>query len=174
MMDDDVKAFGTVSGGRCVKGDAKLLETAANVFVDSKVALMGLQYQQFAWCAGRDFNSPTHCDCVVFFDVNQLPDVGYDHYVDMKEDWDFSLQVLRSGRRTAVLNKIWMSVPTMGSNDGGLSGGYASHRDWEAARRLQRKWGSQIVSLKWKSRDGQRVLDCKVDWKHFTKRRGRA
>ena len=169
MMDDDVKAFGTVSNGRCVKGDARLLELAERCFVQNNFAQMGLQYQQFAWCASKDFNSPTHCDCVVFFDTSQLDGIEYDSYVDMKEDWDFSLQVLRAGKCTAVLNRIWMSVPTMGTNKGGLADAYANHRDWQSAERLQRKWGTDIVSVRWKNRDGSKVLDCKVDWKYFQK-----
>ena len=172
MMDDDVKAVGAVKDRRCVKGDAKLLELASQIFARLGFAQMGLQYQQFAWSATKDFTSPTHCDCVSFLDMSRLNGVGYDPYVAMKEDWDFSLQVLKMGGMTAVLNRIWMSVPTMGANKGGLSDDYASHKDWIAAERLARKWGTDIVTTRWRVRGGKKTLDCKVDWKHFTHRKG--
>lgn len=172
MMDDDLKGVGTVRANRCVKGDGGLLLKAADIFERSGLAQMGLQYNQYAWCAKSAFTCPCHCDCVSFFDVERTRQANYDPYVAMKEDWDFSLQVLRSGGMTGVFNRIWMSVPTMGTNGGGLADLYRQNRDFEAARRLRAKWGGELVKLTKKSRDGRTVIDTKVNWKAFNRKGG--
>lgn len=169
ILDDDVKAFGRVVNERCKKGDANDLLWAGEVFVEKDIAQMALQYQQFAWSAKKAFTYPTHCDCVVFFNLKKVRNIHYDTQFKMKGDWDYSLQVLKNRMIAATFNKVYMAVPTMGTNKGGLSEGYADNKDWEMARRLSMKWGSDIVSLKWKNRAGRKVIDCKVDWKHFLK-----
>lgn len=71
----------------------------------------------------------------------------YDERLFLKNDYDMSLQVLRKYHKLLRLNKFHYSVDHIKR-----AGGSSTHRTWEKEqehnRRLEKKWGSNIVRLR--------------------------
>ena len=67
--------------------------------------------------------------------------------IDIHEDTDLFLQLRLSGRETFRTIKYSFSTPPTGSNSGGLQEWYSQKRNYIAKINLQKKWGSDIITL---------------------------
>lgn len=164
MLDDDIISFSTVKEGKTKKCSPSVIIEAFDVFKESGLAMMSFEYQQFAWSQKEKFSIGKACDCCVFFDAKKTASAHYDPAVIMKEDRDFCIQVASLGGKIGRYNRIAISVPSLGSNDGGLSGLYKDGEDDRSAIRLYKKWGPKICKLV-RKKNGR--LDCKIDFKKF-------
>lgn len=164
MLDDDIISFSTVKEGKTKKCSPSVLIEAFDVFKDSGLAMMSFEYQQFAWSQKQKFSIGKACDCCVFFNAEKTASAHYDKSVVMKEDLDFCIQVAMLGGKIGRYNRIAISVPSLGSNDGGLSALYKAGEDDRSAIRLYKKWGPKICKLV-RKKNGR--LDCKIDFKKF-------
>lgn len=143
MLDDDITALYQVVKGRNVKvSPSTALAGAQALFVGvADVAQAGLEYQQFAWSARRPIAFNSYCDVAVCVNVERTRMLRYRSEVDMKEDRDFTLQVLSMGYRTARVCAYAFSAPKNGSNAGGLYDAYASDgREAQASLRMAELW----------------------------------
>lgn len=164
MLDDDIISFSKVKEGKTKKCSPSALIDAFDVFKESGLAMMSFEYQQFAWSQKQKFSMFKACDCCVFFDAEKTASAHYDPAVIMKEDRDFCIQVASLGGKIGRYNRIAISVPSLGSNDGGLSALYKAGEDDRSAIRLYKKWGPKICKLV-RKKNGR--LDCKIDFKKF-------
>ncbi len=167
MIDDDVTWFSEVQGNKCVKSEASQVLWMASDLIQrsSSVAQASLEYQQFAWSAGGRVTENSYCDVVVAINVKRTKAIRYRDSVALKEDRDFTLQVLASGWNTNRLTRFAFSCPKNGSNRGGLSPLYAINgREEQVGREMVRLWGSEVCRFNRKS-DGR--PDVKINWRFF-------
>lgn len=169
QMDDDVKAFyrkDDKTGKMRVDNEAFL--EALDIFENPslKVAYMGLEYQQFAWASEKQFSFGRGIEVIHFMHLSEIPK-GLKFDENTKEDKDFCIQCLLSGVKTTKINYIAMSVPSIGTNAGGLHEFYATKKDNVASVYMLKKWGSRIIKLKEK-KDGARI-DAMVQWSELPK-----
>jgi hypothetical protein len=163
MIDDDVQGFYKNPGNFKVTA-TQALETAEALI--SKVLNVGqaaLEYQQFAWSAKRQWALNSYCDVVVAINVARTRSLKYRPEANLKEDRDFTLQVLASGRNTMRVQCVGFRAPANGSNAGGLSDAY--HREPEAVERMTKLWPGVVT----KQVKANGRVDCKIDWKVFKK-----
>ena len=166
MLDDDITGFYGVMNRRCVRSEPGTVLTQAE---GSLLAVPGLgqgamEYQQFAWSAARPVKSTGYCDVAVLVDAGlcQRRRIRYRHEMTLKEDRDFTLQILASG--ATVARSCWtaFSAPANGSNAGGLADVYAQDgRELEACRRMAEAWPGICEPIVKPS--GRR--DLKIHWK---------
>jgi hypothetical protein len=161
QIDDNIRGFHEVKAGRCVHAlpETALLETERAVCFHQKIALVALQYQQFAWSSRKqyDWNRRAYCCVLTRTDTG----INYRDGMDGKEDVDFMLQHFRAGWMSVTMNHWAMGKPTMGENrKGGLVELYRAGRDGDAARKLVALW-PRWCSLVQK---GDR-LDAEINWK---------
>ncbi len=167
MIDDDVTWFSEVQGNKCVKAKSgQVLGMASDLIQrSSSVAQVALEYQQFAWSAGGRVTENGYCDVVVAINAKRTKTIRYRDSVALKEDRDFTLQVLASGWNTNRLTRFAFACPKNGSNRGGLSPLYAINgREEQASREMVKLWGSEVCQFNRKS-DGR--PDVKINWKFF-------
>ena len=63
MIDDDINNFYRREGSKLIKDNKALFE--AEKIIDSKTAQISLEYQQFAWCANKDYVLNSYNDVCV-------------------------------------------------------------------------------------------------------------
>jgi hypothetical protein len=166
MLDDDITGFFTVENGKTVRTPApRVLDAAEKIFLGHFAVAQGaLEYQQFAWAAKspRKFNG--YCDVAVWINVEKTRHVNYRRQMDLKEDRDFTLQILASGYNTMRASWCAFSAPKNGSNAGGLQETYQQNgREAEASRRMIAAWPG-VCSSHVKP-DGR--PDVKINWAAF-------
>lgn len=71
----------------------------------------------------------------------------FDERMGSKEDYDFSLQVLRKYRKIVRWNK-YHYFAAHGDNSGGLTAVRTQEKEWEWAQAIMRKWGTDIIQYK--------------------------
>lgn len=168
QMDDDIQAFylkeGEISGKKMKKDNFAILE-AIEIFENTNT-YMGLEYQQFAWASGdKLFTENRGIEVIHFMYLPNIPEnIRFDK--NTKEDKDFCIQALLSGIKTVKINYIAMSVPSIGTNKGGLHEWYASKGDNLSAVMMLKKWGSRIIKLK--KKDNGRI-DAMIQWGEIQK-----
>lgn len=166
MLDDDITAVYRQVLGKNVKSTFEdILGAAERLFYTIPEAAQGaLEYQQFSWSAKKPHVLNSYCDVAVWIHVKRTLHVNYRPFVNLKEDRDFTLQVLFSGYNTCRASQLGFSAPKNGSNPGGLQEFYAqSGRELEAVKRMCSLW-PEYVTRQTKS-DGR--IDCKINWKKF-------
>jgi glycosyltransferase involved in cell wall biosynthesis len=164
MLDDDITAFYQVVKGRNVKVvPSAALAGAQALFADRPdVAQAALEYQQFAWSARRPLALNSYCDVAVCIHAGRTRPITYRSEVDMKEDRDFTLQVLAMGYRSARVCCYAFGAPKNGSNAGGLHDVYATDgREAQASRRMAELWPGVCRPVV--KPDGRH--DVAIDWK---------
>jgi hypothetical protein len=169
MLDDDIKGFFLTRDGKTVKSDPKeVLLEAQRVFtnIGKYLGQGALEYQQFAWSAKKDHVLNSYCDVAVCINVENTQWVGYRPEMELKEDRDFTLQILKAGFLTARASKCSFSAPKNGSNKGGLYDAYRSNREAAASQRMVKEW-PKVCTLNTK-KDGR--PDVKINWKLFKPR----
>jgi len=167
MIDDDVDAFYKTVGKKNVKVSIdEALNGAFDIFTrNSQCGQASIEYQQYAWSATKPYALNSYCDVCVCINTKATKTVKYRPYVSLKEDRDFTLQVLSNGYDTMRVQRYSFSAPKNGSNKGGLSDVYAKQgREQTASERMVELWGSDICTLNIKS-DGR--PDVKINWRFF-------
>jgi len=86
------------------------------------------------------------------FMVHISPELRFDERIPLKEDYDFSLQVLNKHRKILRVNKYHYLTKQGGSKTGaGQTGGCGTSRSLDEEKRqlalLQKKWGNKIVQV---------------------------
>lgn len=166
MLDDDISGMFEVKEKKCIRSSFQsVLAQAEKQFTARKDIGQGaLEYQQFAWSAGFPFKFNSYCDVAVFINVGLTKKINYRSFMDLKEDRDFTLQILHSGLRTMRTCWLAFGAPKNGSNAGGLQDVYKqSGREMEAVKRMVAEW-PKYCSPQIKP-DGR--YDCKINWKAF-------
>lgn len=172
MVDDDISKFGLVAGSAVHSQPIEKVFARANQIIELAQEALGaervlgqaaMEYQQFAWSSMKDVKWRGYCDVAVWINAPVVKDfAAYRPEMVLKEDRDFTLQVLASGCETARLCRIAFAAPKNGSNAGGLKDLYASQgREETAVNRMVAAW--QGVVTKQLKTDGR--IDCKIDWK---------
>jgi len=175
MLDDDLK-FYTVAGGKCIPARCiDVLKHAEQYFLGAEnVGQVALEYRQFAWSATREITRNSYCDCAVAINTkvtkskpDKPPFARYDQKITLKEDRDFTIQVLKAGFETWRINTVAFGGPAIGSNAGGLQekyeGGSAEAMD---SLYMEKKWGPDICQAYFK-KDGR--PEVKIHWKNIQK-----
>lgn len=168
MLDDDITAFFKTTNGKNTKVSAReALEGAGGFFIeDASIGQAALEYQQFAWSATRAVKHNGYCDVAVCINKDRVKMLRYRPEVNLKEDRDFTLQVLSSGMRTARVCRYSFAAPKNGSNAGGLSGEYSqTGKELAASRLMCRLWPGICTPIT--KRDGRQ--DVKINWRHFSR-----
>jgi len=171
MLDDDISSMSQQVGTKNVKTTFEfVLREAAQLFQSCPDLGQGaLEYQQFSWSAKKNLVFNSYCDVAVFINVKRTYHINYRPMVDLKEDRDFTLQILASGLCTARASRFGFAAPKNGSNEGGLKDVYAqSGREIQAVERMCELWPG-IVEKQIKP-DGR--VDCKIHWSLFKKSKG--
>lgn len=166
MLDDDITRINTHPLRKTVEADiTTALMYATGEFDRSGVAQGALEYSQFAWGADGKMKRNGYCDVCVYVNPWKIPStVRYRSEMNLKEDRDFTLQILSAGCRTARVTNFSFQAPKNGSNKGGLHDTYQqTGREVEAVERMVKKWPG-IVTHQIKP-DGRH--DCKINWSIF-------
>ena len=168
MLDDDITSFCKTEQARNKKISAsEALEGAGAYFLsDSSIGQASLEYQQFAWSAKKPVKHNGYCDVAVCINKDRVRMLKYRHEVNLKEDRDFTLQVLASGMRTARVCRYSFAAPKNGSNTGGLHGEYSRAGREQAASFLMCQMWPGICTPVTKT-DGRK--DVKINWRHFSR-----
>lgn len=168
MLDDDISSLSEQQGTKNVRRPfGEVLVKAFFLFSEiPNVSQAALEYQQFSWSAKKDLAYNSYCDVCVCINVHRTQHVNYRSFCDLKEDRDFTLQILGSGYYTIRTSRFGFSAPKNGSNEGGLREVYLqSGRELEAVKRMCLLY-PELITSQVKS-DGR--VDCKINWRYFKK-----
>lgn len=145
QLDDDITNLYHREGTRMVKDSFNVIKQASELFIGNNIALGGLEYQQFAWSATKEFVKNSFCDVAVFVDNTKTKGLRYRNYVEGKEDRDFAMQVIKSGQQTARTTLFAFSAPSNGSNQGGLKEiFYDIGKESDCVKNMVELWGQNI------------------------------
>lgn len=166
MLDDDIQGFHEAANWRCLtvkaayalaKAEQQILALEAKL---GTIGMAGLEYQQFAWRATKDWMSPGYCDVAVA--INREAKVDYDPSFNLKVDRDFTLALMASGYGVIRLGRLAFSAPENGTNDGGLKQAYQKElAEMAEVEEMVGKWGQDICQHVVKP-NGRH--DVRIDW----------
>lgn len=165
MIDDDVNYFGRTDfkEKKVIKDNSAFL-TALKYFTELRMS-GGMEYVQFAWAGKKPITFNKGFQVCHFLYIPTIPkDLYYD--VPNKEDKDFSIALLMNGLETFNLVCCALSVPSIGTNKGGLSEMYANKEDNIGAINLLNKWGKDIIKIVEK-KNGR--IDANINWRYIKK-----
>jgi glycosyltransferase involved in cell wall biosynthesis len=169
MLDDDITGFYEVAAKRCVRASPlSVLAGAESVFSKRpNTAQAALEYRQFAWASEKGYSLNGYCDVAVCINTKRSAMANYDSSVTLKEDRDFSMQLLSQGYETFRTARFAFSAPKNGTNEGGLKSVYASlNAEANAVAAMVSKWGVGLCNDHTKP-DGRR--DVKINWRAFNR-----
>lgn len=129
MLDDDIDSFYLRIGTKMKKVSVSILrkiEVLYNLEKRESTAQVALEYNQYAWSASKDFVINGYCDVCVAINAAKVKEnnIFYDKEVQLKEDRDFTLQIITSELQTLRTTKFAFSCPKNGANEGGLKDVY--------------------------------------------------
>lgn len=166
MLDDDIMNFDKrIPGNRVAKttGREALEALEQEVLKSSSIGQAGLEYSQFAWSedSGK-FHFNSYCDVCVLINIKLTKGINY-RKIPLKEDRDFTLQVLASGLNTVRLATYSFKSPRNGSNEGGLYDLYKSGKETEGVKMMCELWKDVCTPVvKTNGRN-----DVKINWRKF-------
>ena len=145
QLDDDITGLFYREGTKLIRTDFDALVQAQVQFKNNGVALGSLEYRQFSWSATKDIIYNSFCDSCVFVDNTKTFNLRYRVYVEGKEDRDFAMQVIKSGKKTARITLFAFSSPANGTNAGGLKEiFYDLGKEQICVSRMVELWGENI------------------------------
>ena len=170
MLDDDIKQFGYYEKNEYFKVDRnKLKDFFSGMFdmcKEAKTVLWGLNLQSDKKFY-REY-SPFSLSSVVLgpcFGIIKDKAIRFDDSLGLKEDYDYSIQVLKKYRKILRFNK-YHYVSDHITKKGGCSVYRTSEKEIQQAEAFQRKWGSNIVRIKRKTQGGNMsinpVVSCPI------------
>lgn len=166
-LDDDIASFHECqSDGKLVEVPTRqALQDAQNIIEGLKVAQGAINYAQFSFGEGKIFSLNKRCLIATLNNVEKLRPFRYDPNCKLKEDIDFTMQILTSGNRTVLCNKIGFKVPVYGSSKGGCYETYQQERiEKTMSEYLEQKWGRNLI-VKVLKDNGR--YDVKINWNAF-------
>lgn len=171
MIDDDIQNF------HKIQADAKLKNTPAGfslhdaqemITSQKKIAVGSLNFGQYAFGEGvlkKPMMFNRRCIICTLNNTDIQRKFSYDLNCKLKEDIDFSLQLLVAGYRTAICNGIAITVPENASLKGGCYDEYQRQTNERAVSKyLEDKWGKDILRVVLK-KNGR--YDVKINWDKF-------
>lgn len=163
MLDDDINMMGTVIEGKVVKRPWHIIMMQAQEVQDrfSNLALMGLEYQQFAWSQKKPYTFNSYADTAVALHAQRLKSFRY--RTEFKHDRDMVLQLITMGYLTLRTSWFCFGSPKNGSNKGGLYDKYKAGKEAAASAEMVKLWPG-VCKLNTK-KDGR--PDVKVNWALF-------
>lgn len=169
MLDDDIENFYRIVNKRAVKADLSVLAEAQTYFTGRpSVAQASLDYQQFAWSSEKPFKKNGYCDVCVCISAERTKSIKYRDFgipKFIKEDRDFTLQILANGYDTIRIEKYAFSCPKNGSNKGGLYETYQTNgKEEQSSKKMVETWGPEICKFHVKP-DGR--PDVRINWSFF-------
>lgn len=166
MLDDDIVAFYRTKNAKLLPDSAEsiLIEAEKLILGHSFIGQASLEYSQFAWSQTKSCRFYGYCDVAVAINTTLTPMVNYRTEMNLKEDRDFTLQVLAGGARTMRCSMLSFKAPKNGSNKGGLFDVYAKRgREESAVDKMCIAWPGIVT--KHVKPDGR--VDCKINWREF-------
>lgn len=166
MFDDDIAGFYVARDGKTIKTSATQVLMQAQALIERQpdVAQAALEYQQFAWSQTNPMKFNSYCDVAVAINSQKLQTISYRGHLNLKEDRDFTLQVLSMGFRTMRCSTLAFSAPKNGSNKGGLYDVYAqTGREAAASQKMCEVWPGICTPVT--KKDGRK--DVKINWGFF-------
>ena len=166
MLDDDINDFFVVQNKRCVPTEGIRALTEAQTFIlkDSSIGQAALEYQQFAWNSTKPYRLNSYCDVCVAINTQKVAMINYRPVLNMKEDRDFTLQVLASGYNTLRICAYAFSTPKNGSNRGGL---FPFYNDGKQEERVSRKMAELWPGICTFQRKQDGRPDVRINWSFF-------
>lgn len=167
MIDDDVSGFYQTKDKKLVSlpGEQALSQAEAILLTFPTVGQGALEYCQFAWSSTSSTRLNSYCDVCVAINVRYTSLCAYRPEMNLKEDRDFTLQVLKNGAKTLRLSKLSFRAPKNGSNKGGLYQEYQQKtKEREAVDRMALVWGKEVCEPVTKP-NGR--YDLKIHWRFF-------
>jgi hypothetical protein len=170
ILDDDVRSFGRVERGKIIKcpAEAALLAGQAMFVRNPWIAQGALEYSQYAWGNKRGYVLNSYCDCVVAINTRLAAVARFDTSLRLKGDRDFTIQLLAAGLTTVRCATHCFSIPTNGSNKGGLWNFYSEDgAERRACEMMAAKWG-RAVCVPVTKPSGRN--DVKIFWRRVSPR----
>lgn len=166
MLDDDITGFFITDPAfkRCLRAPVKEVLAEAEQALKSVPLLAqgALEYHQFAWGNAKPTKVCGYCDVAVLIFPKRVGEIRYRPHMELKEDRDFTLQLLAAGHMTARAAMCSFAAPKNGSNAGGLKAVYdMSGREAIASARMVEAWPG--ICTKFTKPDGRE--DVKIKWK---------
>lgn len=164
MLDDDITSFYAVVNGKNIKTTIDNALDGAEKIIrkHSGVGQAALEYQQFAWSSNKAYKFNGYCDVCVLNKTGV--NCSYRADVPLKEDRDYTLQVLSSGYRTIRICSFAFSCPKNGSNAGGLKPLYDTQGVEEtSSKRMVELWPGVCTFNR--KKDGR--PDVAINWRFF-------
>jgi hypothetical protein len=126
------------------------------------VAIVGLDFQQFAWRIDKPFTVNSRCYGCMLLHTDTGMDFS-DEFV-MKSDVDFMIRTLAAGWNTVLVHKYAMDTTKMGSTTtGGQADMYRAGADEQYAEKLLQLYPQYVKLVEKPDR-----LDARVHWRSFT------
>ncbi len=167
QIDDDINGFYIRENTKLIKSNFEILNKAKEQFIKNNIALGALEYRQFAWSASKEIIFNSFCDSCVYVDNTKTNGLRYRPYVEGKEDRDFAMQVIKSGKKTGRTTLYAFSAPANGSNNGGLKEiFYDLGKEDICVSRMVELWGDNICKPI-KKENGRN--DVKIMWNEINK-----
>lgn len=168
MFDDDVANFFKLKDRTNISSTIIEALTVAESKINDSIGQIGFEYQQYSWSASKPIIYNSYCDVVVCINSKVFAnyrDLSIDGF--MKEDRDFTLQILSSGLNTIRICVYSFSCPQNGSNIGGLSHLYKKEGHEEACSKAMEKAWPGICKFNKKANNRP---DVKINWGHFKRK----
>lgn len=161
QIDDNIEGFKEHNKPATARAALSFAEGVAAQY--EHVALVGLDYQQYAFRSEVDFSANRFAYCCVL--TNTATGLDYMQGVDTKEDTAFVLQHLTASWGTLLIHRYSMIKPTLGDSAGkrgGLVEVYKARRNEDAARRVHEAFPMFTTLIP--KRNG---IDVKILWNEF-------
>lgn len=165
MIDDDLTKFCHFNPNEKKVTTKQALELSESLFLPlDNIAQASLEYRQYAWGHNIPLKFNSYCNACVCLNIVKTKLFNYKESLKMKEDKDFSLQILTSGYRNVRTAQIAFQTPNIGSNPGGCHEIYKPNIEKAESLKLCKIWGETLCTPQIK-RDGRN--DVKVNWSYF-------
>lgn len=163
MMDDDIRHIGMFEQGEKHQLSEEevyhLVDQGFRMARELGTTLWGVNLQ-----SDRKFYreyTPFSFSVVVlgpFMGIIKDPDIRFDERLGLKEDYDYSLQVLKKHRRILRYNKYHYKARHI-EDDGGAATYRTMKKEQDQARLLEQKWGSDIVDINRETQNGNMTIN---------------
>ena len=149
MVDDDIKHIGSYKGAKHYRLNAeereRMILSGFEMMEDLGTVLWGLN--QNADRQNYDEYQPISFKSVVlgvFMGIKRVPGIYFDERLPLKEDYDYSIQVLNKYRKLLRFNMYHYEALHL-TNEGGCTSYRSYDRELEQLQKFQKKWGKEIV-----------------------------
>lgn len=164
MIDDDIKSIGywesNVEYQLSKVGFEKFVENGFVMCEEAKTILWGMNlqtdkkfYREYA-----PFSFLKIVTNTFFGVINVDKEIRYDVDLYLKEDYDFSLQVLKKYGRILRFNKYHYLAEHI-NMEGGCSSYRTLEKELEHAKMFQEKWGSKVVQINRETQMGNKSIN---------------